>query len=237
MDLIGEFVCEKAGRDPETVSVVLGCSLRSARTMRELVAGEWVSMAAERVDDAWVPGYRAARVYQTIERFVRWLHARGYVHEWSRDHLLHEVEEARYAHFVHRERPEERGMERTIQPYERGRVLRRFAESLAHPVERDCAPQAIGVLVSHLDLQLGRGDALLFGAIDVDAFIEHVLAGSRAEELEADCTLFTILAAFYRWLADEGRLDRARAAQQAEKLSAAALGTQLALGRAGSGVA
>lgn len=225
-DLLSAFVRERRPADPERVLHVLGISLRFVQNKRELVDAGWVSLAATQVGDAWVPGVGPKTVYNTLERFVTWMHRRGVLDDWQRLRIQHAIDEARYAHFLTHERPSSRGMEDdgfdTVE--ELGRKL---AETLEHPVEKDLAPSAVRVLAAHLDAQLGPGRCLPFGALDVDEVVTAMLEDMDGD-MDAACTFFSIAAAFYRWLGAQGRLDPERAAEQASKLAKAALGTQMA---------
>jgi hypothetical protein len=226
VELLAAFVRECRSAQPERTLNVLEIALDGVRSKRELVEAGWVSLAAAKVRDAWVRGVGPKTVFNTLTRFVTWLHRRGELDRWQRDRLQHAIDEARYAHFVIAERPGPKGMERLeIEPVDR--LAERFAETLSHPLERELAPSAVRVLAGHLDAQLGPGRGLPFGALDVDALGAFMLEDVEGD-LDAACCLLAIAAAFYRWLGAEGRLDPERAAEQASALAKLAMGTQKA---------
>ncbi|HJL16305.1 MAG TPA: hypothetical protein RMH99_11650 [Sandaracinaceae bacterium LLY-WYZ-13_1] len=228
-DLFEAFVREVGPARPDRVVAVLSASTRECRCKGDFVAGRWLLHAPLEVDEAWIPGYRAARVYQTIERFVRWMHRRGHLSDWERRRLSHALDDARRCHFLRDEPPGPRGLERPIHRGDLDGIAERFGPTLTHPVERDMARSTLRLAATWLEVQLGAGGLLPFGALDVDRLVRDVWVSELGEEPESVGCFFGVLARFYEWLGVEERLDPARAKEQAARLSAASLGTQAAL--------
>jgi len=221
-DMVRTYVLERSPKDPEVVRGAVCAALRDLRSWGDFVSGRWVLRAGTVVDAVKAPGFRMGRLYQTLERLVRWLHARGDIDEWQRDRLQHAIDEARRCHHVRRTGPSSRGLEHVPARCQLDWLADRFARSFPDPKERALAREALRRLAAELDGQLGAGEHLPFGALDVDGFVCAVHAAPARGSAGASSSL-ELAAAFYRWLGERGHLDPARARHQASRLAAAAL--------------
>ncbi|GAB5541955.1 MAG: hypothetical protein RLO52_28960 [Sandaracinaceae bacterium] len=235
-DVVDTFVLERPPTDPDLAAEVLLVSLDNPRSWGDFVSGEWVTMVPTQIYLWWEPGcgYREGRALALIDRFVRWLHGRGELSRWQIDRLLHAIDDARESVGLPR-RTTINAHEWPLAPHELDRFAARFAESLAHPVERDLAPGVVSMLSTHLMYQLGQGRCHPFGSLVPERVAEVFWSppeesGEEPVEADAAATFFSISAAFYRFLASEGRLEPSQAQYLATTFSRLALSTQAVLG-------
>jgi len=217
------YVSERPCADPEIVVEVLVIVLRHAHSWGDLVgAASWVRFASREVYVQYVPGFRAARTYQLLDRFTCWLHARGDIDDWQRDVMRSEIDAMRGASGC-----AERGVPRVRElgfGFDAERIVDAWVRTPEVEPHRERARSAIRVLESQLHLQLGATDAPPLGSLSVDAMVAEVLVLSDACPAASDRVLFADLAAFYCWLAEEERLEPSRARTIAARFAAAALG-------------
>ncbi len=114
-------------------------------------------------------------------------------------------------------------------------LIERFTATLAHPVEAAIAPHAVHALVEFAKIHRRPGRTVTFAWIDLDA----LLAATPVED-DPDgagpglaAAYFSVLAAFYRWRAQDGALEPGVADRLASKLLGFA-GAMRAIERRGS---
>ena len=86
-------------------------------------------------------------------------------------------------------------------------TLARFLDTIEHPVQRAIAPHAIHALVMFGEIHRRPSRSLTFGWIDPRLAIEATPIDDE-HPAELASFYFAVLAAFYRFRANEGALDR-----------------------------
>lgn len=219
------FVAENRVRDPDATVRVLVGALRRAQSWAELVAGlPWLMFATRDAHLSYVPGYGEARTLRLLDRFVRWLHARGDIGRWTRDVLRSAIDMQRvYAGLP--PRLEQHFNDHYVDLHEQDRL----AEELAARVswEREgLARSVVDYVVAEIERQIGPGYALPIGALDADRLV-HGLLEEPFDHAHRE--VLGLCAELYRMLGETQRLDAGRASHLAERLSWVALSPDVPL--------
>ncbi|MBX3247285.1 MAG: hypothetical protein KF901_08895 [Myxococcales bacterium] len=220
---VAEAFARETSAKPVDVQV-LAIVLSGARSWADFLGGSWLRLASTRIYTSGVRGFGPARTHRLIERFVVWLHRAGEICTWQRDVLLAALDTARRSSFQHVENPR-CCPETCLSEWAMQTAVRDFAGTLGHPVRQAGAEGVLRVLRAHLEMQLGPGKEPPVGSLDPAQFIADVLEMSDGAGLdETNQDLFLTVGAYYRWLGETGALEKGRATEIANTLSALGVG-------------
>lgn len=228
LDIVELFIDETRPARPDATCAALLLALDVAHGRDSFLEGSWIPTAVTHVH-TWYdgPGFRQLGTIALIERFVDWLHSRGWIDDDEHARLFAQADEARCALGAPRRRPPT-----FIEPCHRfglERLIERFVdEGELSPMARELAPGAIRLLRT---LLTSDGGPVIFGRLRPDVHIPWLLAqAGAAEDPQADRQLHAIWACFYRWLARTGQIEPERARRierQLLRFALAALTTRI----------
>lgn len=218
-----QFVVARAHEQPDQACAALLLALDNAGNWHALSDGAWVGLAGAHVYTYFDGSdYDDARVYDLVEAFLTWLHEEESLEPWDIRWLLSCIDGAREAHGV-----ATKGHPRVHDPsYARGELDElnaRFGDAL--DLSSDGRARTLAVLHHLADCLPGSPLLVRFGGLEPlllvlrmsDARGDGEEPSSAAAELP-EHTILIVGAVFYRWLADTGRLDTARAFDLSEQL-------------------
>jgi len=224
-DVVEEFVGDVKPKNPELSCAALLLPLELARSWDSFIEGGWIRLASVHVYCYGEGrGLGPMFVLRTIERFARWMGARGGIVRWDEKRLLHIVDQERRANGGTPRGAAAAHDTPVPRPDVRGRVLEQFASS-SHA--RGLPEPLLGpaLQLAAIPSTAPRTQVVRFGALDPYELLllmgdsADVVGDSDPDELAAfDLVIYRILVAFYRWLGDTGRLEPSRADEIARGL-------------------
>ncbi|MEM9188996.1 MAG: hypothetical protein AAGF12_07455 [Myxococcota bacterium] len=222
-DVFREFVDEAVRGNRDLAYRVLSVATRTVDHHETFIEGHWLLTAATEVYVSYCYGYRSARVYRLLARFIDWLARRNELRSWDRARLRWKIDEARKAHGdAPLGAPSARDWDRPRSELD-GLIRNFVATSELTAYQRHMAQSSLRLLAC---FACGGSNLCRFGILEppeVLGYLETEPGPGRERDRAADRSLLALGATFYLWLGQERILEPTRAESLAGELTKLAL--------------